>query len=64
MEMTSKLSPTIHKTVSQTYGLLAAMVMITALVSTTLVWLGFVLESVTVSVVLMLVGFWLTFPVF
>ena len=62
--MTSKLSPSISKTLSQTYGLLAAMVMITALVSTTLVWSGFVLTSVTVSIVLMLVGFGLLFLTF
>lgn len=61
MEMTSKLSPSTSKTLSQTYGLLAAMIMITALVSTTLVWSGFVLTSMTVFVVLMLVGFGLLF---
>ena len=64
MEMTSKLSPSISKTLSQTYGLLAAMVMITALVSTALVWSGFVLTNLTVSVVLMLVGFGLLFLTF
>ena len=64
MEITSKLSPSISKTLSQTYGLLAAMVMVTALVSTTLVWAGFVLTNVTAAVVLMLVGFGLLFLTF
>ena len=64
MELTQKLSPSISKTLKQTYGLMAAMILVTQIVTAVLVSTGFIITNGLAILGLALLSFGLIFVAF